>query len=604
MMKQQVDELREQMRGGRGMKHRTSMPRLSLATSNSKTNLDSSLGTTNGGEAVKLIRRNGSERVIEEDEEATDGNGPEEYPYERGPREILPGIWLGSEQNARDPAVLKEFGYVLNVAKEVMCPWITEVVIAEAEEEEVLADHVVSKDDASKDDTSSSNSSDVETVRTAMPSVATSTKLPTTQRLKPSASKHRRTKTHAVILAPSPMLFQPRLRPTTSTPNLQSAFTTPAHSPPKPFDPVFSRNNKMSGPATSPTARRSPAPRNSRAHAPTTPVLLSFPANANHRSIEYLWTKWGHDEADLVENGKFQQAFDFIDKAIASGTEGKEGKVLVHCQVGISRSATLVIAYCMREAAKALEEGRVVKELDGITGMTSAFTFVKEKSEWIGPNLRESSCLPSSRHESNLVVKTADLIFQLVAYERLLRGVVDNEDDEEEPYPHTAALEIESSLSSPQPSSTSTSSPVSPSSSFASHSTFPTPSASSRSTNTRAGSRLDRDDEDNIPMPPTKEFSLISLQAGKSRKPTLPTIPMTAPMTQFSFPPKPPKKTPQLASPLPDVLPVRDQRPGYFTRRSSNSGFGAQTPDERRASHRDVFSFDKPLPPTPPPHNE
>ena len=47
-------------------------------------------------------------------------------------------------------------------------------------------------------------------------------------------------------------------------------------------------------------------------------------------------------EEDITEI--FQQAFDYLDQVKASG-----GKVLVHCHAGVSRSATICIAYLMRE---------------------------------------------------------------------------------------------------------------------------------------------------------------------------------------------------------------------------------------------------------------
>ncbi|RZC39489.1 DSPc domain containing protein [Asbolus verrucosus] len=57
--------------------------------------------------------------------------------------------------------------------------------------------------------------------------------------------------------------------------------------------------------------------------------------------INYLGVP-GHDRPSWNISVYFEEAAKFIDQAIKGG-----GKVLVHCVVGISRSATLVIAYLM-----------------------------------------------------------------------------------------------------------------------------------------------------------------------------------------------------------------------------------------------------------------
>ncbi|GAA5990533.1 hypothetical protein JCM5350_005831 [Sporobolomyces pararoseus] len=441
MLKQQADEMREQMRGGRGMKRRTSIPRLNLAaaanvtpapiggsstSTSAKAKPSLSLGSAGGGgsstSAVQFLRRETSESSTE------DGGDVEEFPYALGPREILPGIYLGSEQNAKDPRVLKDwkFGFVLNVAKEVDCPWADEVI----EDEEVNG----SKEEEKKEKSNSS--------MTPSP---------------PSRKhKHRRTKTQAAVdvrsstssgTTPSEArpVRPPFIRPTASTPNLQSVFKSSSSSsstaPPVPPVPKIhlpatpdASEEMLRSLSSSPPNSYPPIPRRSpprvRIHphsakipsASATPALppstcrskgvVRFPRNrrTGRPSIEYLWLKWGHDEADLVEAHKFQSAFDFLDEARDRGE-----KVLVHCQCGVSRSATVVIAYCMREAAKALEEGRDAKELSGCTGMHDTYSFVKEKSEWVGPNL--------------------GLVFQLVAYERTLRGDSNDPEEEENGYP-------------------------------------------------------------------------------------------------------------------------------------------------------------------------
>ncbi|KAF8898543.1 hypothetical protein BD779DRAFT_1484466 [Infundibulicybe gibba] len=110
--------------------------------------------------------------------------------------------------------------------------------------------------------------------------------------------------------------------------------------------------------------------------------------------MHYLKLQWSHGQQDLVDDG-FQAAMIFTDAAIERG----EG-VLIHCQCGISRSATMVIALVMRAAAE--HSSAVPPEIWALKGMQGAYSFVKEKSKWVGPNM--------------------SLIYQLLEYERKLKG--------------------------------------------------------------------------------------------------------------------------------------------------------------------------------------
>ena len=62
----------------------------------------------------------------------------------------------------------------------------------------------------------------------------------------------------------------------------------------------------------------------------------------------------------------FQEAFAFIDSVAEAN-----GKVLIHCQAGVSRSATITIAYIMRKTQMS---------------MVDAYKFVKTKRVIIAPN--------------------------------------------------------------------------------------------------------------------------------------------------------------------------------------------------------------------------
>ncbi|THH21484.1 hypothetical protein EW146_g91 [Bondarzewia mesenterica] len=121
-----------------------------------------------------------------------------------------------------------------------------------------------------------------------------------------------------------------------------------------------------------------------------------YPAHklSGRPGMHYLKLQWSHGQSDLVQYG-FTAAMSFVDQALERG----DG-VLIHCQCGISRSATLVIGLVMRAAAS--RSPNVPPAIWELKGMQGAYAYVKEKSQWVGPNM--------------------SLIYQLLEYERALRG--------------------------------------------------------------------------------------------------------------------------------------------------------------------------------------
>ncbi|KAF5104786.1 hypothetical protein DV451_000377 [Geotrichum candidum] len=79
---------------------------------------------------------------------------------------------------------------------------------------------------------------------------------------------------------------------------------------------------------------------------------------------EYIYVPWEHTSqltADLAS---------LTDLMAQRAQQGK--KILVHCQCGVSRSASLIVAYVMRQNK---------------WGLHHAYSFVKEKSPAISPNM-------------------------------------------------------------------------------------------------------------------------------------------------------------------------------------------------------------------------
>ncbi|KAG8949947.1 hypothetical protein FRC03_000189 [Tulasnella sp. 419] len=222
-------------------------------------------------------------------------------PYAHGPIQIMPGVWLGCEDNAREWPALKRcgIGSILNVAKEIK--------------------NLMGDEDFSGNEPSTSNT----------------LQIPITQ--------HTRT---------SP------IRTSTSTPDFKQ------------------QKSQVSSSIGS-----------------SKPVPKFYPADPSigRPAINYLHLPWSHGQADLVSSG-FPIAFEFVDDSIRRGKG-----VLIHCQCGVSRSATLVIALVMRASIRK----DVIDELKEIRGsMHAAYAFVKEKSVAVGPNM--------------------SLIYQLLEYERHL----------------------------------------------------------------------------------------------------------------------------------------------------------------------------------------
>ncbi|KAF1823562.1 DSPc-domain-containing protein, partial [Dissoconium aciculare CBS 342.82] len=86
---------------------------------------------------------------------------------------------------------------------------------------------------------------------------------------------------------------------------------------------------------------------------------------AEEKQPEYIHIPWEHN-SDIVP--ELLGLCKMMDEKV---NEGK--RVLVHCQCGVSRSASLVVAYGLYKAPQ--------------LSVQEAYDFVKSRSKWIGPNM-------------------------------------------------------------------------------------------------------------------------------------------------------------------------------------------------------------------------
>lgn len=98
-----------------------------------------------------------------------------------------------------------------------------------------------------------------------------------------------------------------------------------------------------------------------------TAVLNVSASCPNHFEGLFRYKSIPVEDNQMVEiSAWFQEAISFIDSVKNSG-----GRVLVHCQAGISRSATICLAYLIQSRRVRLDE---------------AFDFVKQRRGVISPN--------------------------------------------------------------------------------------------------------------------------------------------------------------------------------------------------------------------------
>ncbi|KAJ2357175.1 hypothetical protein GGF43_001625, partial [Coemansia sp. RSA 2618] len=103
-------------------------------------------------------------------------------------------------------------------------------------------------------------------------------------------------------------------------------------------------------------------------------------------AIESRHLRWDHNETNVSKY--FDECFAYIDEA-----RTQHGGVLVHCQLGVSRSASLVIAYVMRTMR---------------VGLDAAYEYVRLRAPCISPNISLVSQLSeySRALGSELVIST------------------------------------------------------------------------------------------------------------------------------------------------------------------------------------------------------
>ncbi|GAM90258.1 hypothetical protein ANO11243_083000 [Dothideomycetidae sp. 11243] len=185
---------------------------------------------------------------------------------------------------------------------------------------------------------------------------------------------------------------------------------------------------------------------------PTTPKATPdkntfyMDVTGGEKKPEYIHIPWEHN-TDIVSD--LLRLVKLIDDRVRLGK-----RVLIHCQCGVSRSATLVVAYCMY--------------IHPEYSVQQAYDTVKKRSKWIGPNmnlimqLQEFSSLlagPSRRTAGHVGLRSLTPIEASAAWSEWRRSTVLSAPNDAQG-PKTAPLNPPSGVSWPSRDDSGSSTPV------------------------------------------------------------------------------------------------------------------------------------------------
>ncbi|KAF9204287.1 Dual specificity protein phosphatase 10 [Haplosporangium sp. Z 27] len=138
-------------------------------------------------------------------------------------------------------------------------------------------------------------------------------------------------------------------------------------------------------------------------------------------TIHYKNLSWSHHQGNL--QSEFPGAFAFIEEA-----KNKGGKVLVHCQLGVSRSASLVIAYVMKSLQM---------------NLTDAYDFVKSRSSVISPNMSLMYQLSEFGKSLNKPITTAASSASTISRNTNNSVWASSREDDEDDYPYPREMDTD-----------------------------------------------------------------------------------------------------------------------------------------------------------------